>query len=249
MRLENIGTASIEILLDRLVKLALIEDVPIIRNTILRQIALITNKFLTLDEIRFATDLLWDSSKGLFEAENLTENSVRIIFWIAKGLILRLARTEELLERLMDLLSNPELGLMSGRGFGVLLAPDEILSKENGATIRLLAKQKVFNLCIPRIAKDIRLVETSTKPSYLTALSGILQHIPTEVVMTEIEALLPLLLQSLDLEDAGVKAATIESLIIISQNNSKAIEEHMTSVVNRLLRCTANEGTNNSVGF
>lgn len=247
--MENVGFASIEVLLDRLVKLALDEDVPKIRSTILKQIALITNKFLQLSEIHYATNLLWDSSKGLLEARTLTENSIRIIFWIAKGLILRLANTEEVLQRLMDLLSNTVFGLTSGRGFGVLLAPDEILSKENGATIRLLAKQKVFNLCIPRIAKDIRLVETSMKPNYLSALAGILQHVPTEIFIAEIDVLLPLLLQSLDLKDADVKATTIESLIIISQENAKSTEQHMTSLVNRLLRCSANEETNSSVGF
>lgn len=222
---------------------------PVLRQSILGQIALITNKFLTLDEIHYATELVWNSSKGLLRTMTLSESSIRVSFWIAKGLILRLTQTEEVLKRLMSLLSDADFGLTCGRGFGVLLAPDKIVSKENGASIRLLAKQKVFNYCIPRIAQDIRQVEKSMKPNYLTALSGILQNMPSEILMSEIDALLPLLLQSLDLEDADVKAATIESLIIICQDNLKATEEHMTSLVNRLLRCTSNEGTNKPVGF
>ena len=86
------------------------------------------------------------------------------------------------------------------------LRQNEILSKENGASIRLLAKQKAFNTCVPTIAQDFRKADTAIKPNYLIALSGILKHMPTEVIVSEIDTLLPLLLQSLDLEDSDVKS-------------------------------------------
>lgn len=223
-------------MLDKLVRHALIEDVPAIRNSLLRQISLITNKLLSPDQTSYATNILWKQSSGLIEAEKLTENSIRVIFWISKGLVLRLARTEEVLQRLLSLLSNDSHGLVVGRGFGLLLAPDEVLSKENDATIRLLTKQKVFHFCIPKIAAEFRHVKIAIKPNYLVALSGILKYMPTEITVTEIETLLPLLLQSLDLKDQDVKAATIESLIFVSQESSAAVEGHIPSLINRLLK-------------
>lgn len=235
-------------MLDKLVRHALIEDVPAIRNSLLRQISLITNKFLSPEQIYFATDILWKQSSGLIEAEKLTENSIRVIFWISKGLILRLAKTEEVLQRLLSLLSNESHGLVGGRGFGLLLAPDEVLSKENDATIRLLSKQKVFDFCIPRIAADFRQVEIPIKPNYLIALSGILKYMPIEIVVTEIETLLPLLLQSLDLKDQDVKAATIESLFLVSQESSAAVEGHIPSLINRLLKTAEKPNENVPVG-
>lgn len=236
-----------QVLLKGLVALALTEDVPTIRQTILRQISLITNKFLLANQIHFAIDVLWNLSTELTGMKSLSENSVRIIFWIAKGLVLRLEETEKVLEQLIGLLSSAQFGSASGRGFGILLAPDEVLSKENGATIRLLANQKVFNYCIPRIARDFQQIETLTKPNYLTALAGILKHIDIEVIMTEIGILLPLLLQSLDIESADLKAATIESLIAIGQESATILEEHSSSLVSRLLSSTKNEKTNDSV--
>lgn len=237
-----------QFLLERLVSLSLVEDVPIIRQSILRQIALITNKHLAPDQIQYAIDILWDLTKGLGNT-TLTENSVRIAFWIAKGLVSRLVKTEEVLERLLGLLPNSSFGLISGRGFGILLAPDEIFSKENGVTIRLLAKQKIFNFCIPKIASDFRQAESSAKANFLHALSGILQYMPTDILMTEIDSLLPLLLQSLDLEDADVKAATVESLMVIGQDSPKAIEGHTSSLVNRLLKCSVIGPSNSAVGL
>ena len=55
--------------------------------------------------------------------------------------------------------------------------------------------------------------------------------------MPEIDAILPLLLQSLDLEDFDVKAATIKTLTVVSQENPGAVEAHVGSLVSRLLRC------------
>lgn len=226
-------------LLAELIRLALVESNPAINLSILRQLALIVNRFVQPDDIVLSTGSLWRSSTDLLETEHFSEGAIRVVFWIAKGLILRLSKTTEVLGDLLSLLSNPTCGLSSARGFNLLLAPDEILSKENGATIRLLARQKVFNICAPRIVKDFRQAETSQKPNYLIALSGILKYTPTEVLMPEIEILLPLLLQSLDLQDSAVQAATMENLMIVSQENPEAVEGHVSNLVSRLLKAAA----------
>lgn len=173
----------------------------------------------------------------LFETTVTPGNAVRVVFWVAKGLILRLVHTDQILECLLNLLSVRGLGFECARGFGLLLAPDEVLSKENGAKIRLLVKQRVFNICVPVFAQEFRTAKPATKANYLIALSGILKHVPSEVVMSEIDAILPLLLQSLDLEDSDVRAATIQTLIVVSQENPQAVEEHIGSLVSRLLKC------------
>ena len=218
-----------------------------IRQGLLRQIALIVNKFLRPTEIQYATDILGNITESLLNAEALEENSVRILFWISKALILRLAKTEEVLEQVLSLLSDNRLGLAIGRGFGVLLAPDELLSKANGATIRLLANQKLFNYCIPRFAKSIRQAEGSAKRNHLIALSGILKYMSTDILMSDVDTLLPLLLQSLDLEASEVKSATIETLIVIGQQSTQAIEGHISSVVNRLLDSIVHNDINDVV--
>lgn len=200
---------------------------------------MLTNKFIPSQETRKVVSILEDLVPQLSETTNPSENTVRIMFWIAKGLILRLAHTQEILERLLALLSMKEYGLAYARGFGLLLAPDEIISKANGADVRLLAKQKVFSICVPVIASEFRKADSAIKPNYLIALAGVLQHMPAEVVMSEIDELLPLLLQSLDLDDSAVKAATIQSLAVVSRESPKAVEGHIGSLVSRLLKCVS----------
>lgn len=219
-----------------LVKLALTEDITTIRQTMLRQVGLMTNKFLPEKDVSYVMDILRGLVTDLLESATLSENAVRVVFWISKGLILRLSNVDEVLERLLALLFDSSRSFASARGFGLLLAPDEILCKENGATVRLLAKQKVFNVCVPIISEHFRNGDAAVKPNLLVALSGILKYMPTEVIIPEIDALLPLLLQSLDLEDSNVKAATIQSLAVVSQKSPQAIEGHVGSLVTRLLK-------------
>ncbi len=210
---------------------------PLIRQAILRQIGLLTNKFLLPHETDAVRGLLKNLVSGLSGNTGAPENAARAVFWVAKGLILRLTYTDEILECLLNLLSVEECGVACARGFGLLLAPDEVLSKDNGAKIRLLAKQKVFSVCVPNIAKEFRTAKPAIKSNYLIALSGILKHMPTEVVMPHIDTILPLLLQSLDLEASDVKAATIKTLTMVSQENPQTVEGHVGSLVSRLLKC------------
>ena len=197
------------------------------------------NKILPPSSLPVILDLLEVLSSSLHSATPLADNAIRTIFWISKALILRLASVSEILTYLLNLLSSLSHGLPSARGFSLLLAPDEILSKENGATIRLLAKQRVFTICIPRLAADFRSGDPAVKQNYLIALSGILKYVPTDILMPEISTLLPLLLQSLDLPETNVKAATIETLSIILVESPEAVEEHMASLVTRLLKAAA----------
>ena len=220
-----------------MVRLAFSEDVPPVRQAILRQIGLLTNKFLLPQETDTVLGIFKNLVMGLSETTSAPMNAIRVVFWVAKGFILRLIHTDEILNQLLDLISSRERGIASARGFGLLLAPDEVLSKENGAKIRLLANQKVFNICIPKIARRFGSADPAIKSNYLVALLGILKHMPTEVVMPEISTILPLLLQSLDLEDSEVKAASLQTLAVVSHEDSKAVEEHVGSLVSRLLKC------------
>ncbi|MCJ1370349.1 hypothetical protein MMC20_001562, partial [Loxospora ochrophaea] len=244
LHFEDPGSENLSSLLDELIALSILENVQAVRLSVLQQIALMVNKFMPSGDVHLVLEKVQRPKTGLLEINNLSENRIRTVFWIAKGLILRLASADTILECLLALLPNAPHGAVAARGFGFILAPDEIISKTNGATIRLLAKQKVFNLCVPAIAKAFRNAEPSTKPNYLVALSGILTHTPHEIIMQEIDTLLPLLLQSLDLADPEVKAATISTLIIISQDSPVTVEGHISSLVNRLLKAAADPKQN-----
>ncbi|KAL4803004.1 RNAPII transcription regulator C-terminal-domain-containing protein [Aspergillus unguis] len=250
-------------LLADLTKISIAETEPPTQLSILRHIALLVNKFLPKSDLEVATTLL----NSLLP--NVTTEpppaAIKTIFWLSKALILRLApTTTQILTSLLSLLSSSEVtSTTASRGFAVLLKDDDVLSPTNGANIRLLSKQRVFTILIPLISTKIREInisnnttaesESSTKdhikPAHLTALSGILSTIPPALVMPELPTLLPLLLQSLDLQTSSkgtgtdsstaVRAATLQTLsVIIRENGVSVIEEcgHVQSLVSRLLK-------------
>ena len=231
---------SLDLILRKLVDLAIAETSSPVRQSVLWQIALIINKSLTAQQLISGVKLFTD----LLDESRVSDKTLPIVFWIAKALILRAASTEQVLTRLLSLLSDSVYGTMAAHGFGLLLAPDEVLNKENFALIRLLTKQKVFGTSIPHISQAFRTADATTKSNYLVALSGILRHIPTDILMTEIETLLPLLLQSIDLDDQDVKAATIQTLMVISEESPGAVDSHVSSLISRLLKAAADPKAN-----
>ncbi|KAL4902630.1 hypothetical protein BDW74DRAFT_180732 [Aspergillus multicolor] len=251
---------TVDLLAD-LVKLAIAETSSPTQLAILRHIALLLNKFLPKSDLGVANTLL----NSLLPTESTPESettpeTIKTVFWLSKALILRLApTTTQILTSLLALLSSTseQTSTTASRGFAILLRDDDILSPTNGANIRLLAKQRVFTTLIPLISSKIREINIQNsdattaskeydhiKPAYLTALSGILSTISPTLVMPELPTLLPLLLQSLDLQAAtrdsfAVRAATLQTLsVIIRENGVGVIEEcgHVQSLVSRLLK-------------
>ncbi|KAL4989806.1 RNAPII transcription regulator C-terminal-domain-containing protein [Aspergillus falconensis] len=257
------STPNMADLLSDLVKLSIAETSPPIQLAILRHIALLVNKFLPKSELDIANTLLNALlSTDTTKTPEPTPETVRTVFWLSKALILRLAPpTTQILTSLLHLLSSPseQISTTASRGFDILLKDDDVLSSANGANIRLLSKQRVFTTLIPLISAKIREINIKNsdatsmlakqdkayiKPAHLTALSGILSSIPPDLVMPELPTLLPLLLQSLDLQTAtrdsfAVRAATLQILsVIIRENGVGVIEEcgHVQSLVTRLLK-------------
>ncbi|RHZ57804.1 MET18/MMS19 family protein [Aspergillus thermomutatus] len=248
-------------LLSDLVDRSLTESEPPTHLAFLRHSALLVNKFLPKSGLNIATGILSNLFSAAAKEKKLSPGTIKTIFWLSKALILRLApTTTQILTSLLSVLSSPDemTSTTAARGFAILLKDDDVLSADNGANIRLLAKQRVFTTLTPLISNRIREVnvagdDSSTpahiKPAHLTALSGILSTISPSLVMPELPTLLPLLLQSLDLQTAdsqAVRAATLETLaVIIRENGVSVIEEcgHVQSLVTRLLKTAAYKPT------
>jgi DNA repair/transcription protein MET18/MMS19 len=212
-----------------------------------RQLALLANKFatptLTEKIIERVYLLLGEVNSSSNEPADFIPQ-IRLIFHLSRALLSHLTpKSTDLLPRLLNLVrhSSAEISKPSAYGFALLLAPDPVLTSSNGFTTRLLFKQKVFTSIVPSISTQFRQSNTPLeKSNLLIALSGILAHTPQQVILPELNTLLPLLLQSLDLEiedpSNSVKNATLETLTLVVREAPTAIDEsgHTTSLVNRL---------------
>ncbi|KAK5948129.1 hypothetical protein OHC33_010877 [Knufia fluminis] len=224
-----------------------------IEQACLKQVAILINRHISKQEdiaeieafFRSAIDCVSGTNvQQPEEAERDWQCAVRFLFTISKACLLRLLPlTDQILMQLVNLLQTlpPEKARYLALGFGTLLAQDEILSKTNGAQIRLLAPQRVFQKMVPMFSEHFRDPKATQeqKEIYLIALSGILGSVSSDIVMPELPTLLPLLLQSLELSDANqsVKAATLETMIVVITKNPDALIEsgHIPALTRRLI--------------
>lgn len=181
-------------LLTALVNFAMVDSLSHkVRAATSAQVSLVVNKFIPTAELKAVTDSVLYAPTDFLNPTNLTTNSIRTIFAIIKGLVLRNHTTlTTIFPSLLALLSSPEHGTTVARGFSTLLQPDDLLTKENHCTISGLRKQKAFSLLVPNISTSVRsATDASTKANYLIALSGILRWLPYTIIEPEISAISP----------------------------------------------------------
>ncbi|KAI9652551.1 MAG: hypothetical protein M1829_001511 [Trizodia sp. TS-e1964] len=231
---------DIEVNLLNLISIATKELTPSIRLAALHQIALIVNKWLPASSpiLEKISSPLFSRLDSFQNNEKQSDRILLIIFWITKAVILRGDPScTGLLEKLCSLLNSPIYGLSIARAFVILLQPEDVMSSANNVIIRLLHKQRLFKFCMPHFT-SASTVDMPVKENYLIALAGILKWTPSAIVIPEITLLLPLLLQSLDLSNTEVKATAIETLNMTITECPKDLEEHLGSLLGRLLAAT-----------
>lgn len=245
-------TDDVLVLFDQLIDWSMRESDAPTRTALVVQIALLTNKWLlpryhsnlldAVKELRQILDTGTQTSQDLspLTAADIANNCLRTLFYLCKAAILRMdPSSTTLLDHTLSLLAHPRHGPSTARGFSILAAPDEILIVENFVVIRLLHKQRLFSYCIPLIAEHFQKASKEQKSNYLVALAGLLQHMPTEVIMPQLDSLLPLLLQSIDLPDPDVKFASLHVMMVTLVESPKSVEGHISGLINRLIRCLA----------
>ncbi|PVI08155.1 hypothetical protein DM02DRAFT_511273 [Periconia macrospinosa] len=210
---------------------------PPVRSASLRQLSLVINKFYTASELKTCLDPLINAPFELFNPEKLDPLRIRLVFACLKGILLRSSPVlAKLYPPLLEFLSHPKYGTIVAHGFSTLLQPDDLLTKENYCQISGLHKQKSFALLVPNITESFRQASPETKSNYLIALSGVLKWMPFDIIMEEVDKLVLLLLQSLDLKGEDlVKEATVATLTSTLTERSNVLEEHVGSLITRLL--------------
>ena len=209
----------------------------------LQQLSLVINKFVPAAELRTIVLPLLTGESGLLSSISSSPTSIQIIFAILKALILRNAPgLGEIFPALTSTLTDSQNGTAVAHGFATLLQPDEILSKQNHCTISALHRQKAFSMLVPDITSGFRTADTTAKKNYLIALAGIIRSLPYAVLEPQLTTLTPLLLQTLDISgEEDVKAGTIDTLNVVLAENAGPLEEHASSLISRLLNCSASK--------
>ncbi|XP_067858126.1 MMS19 nucleotide excision repair protein homolog [Heptranchias perlo] len=163
-----------------------------------------------------------------------------LLLWLTKSLVLRYhAQAATLTDKLMELLTDPDLGTEAAGGFSLLVSDStDVLNKATHADIRIMYRQRFFTENVPKLVQGFHSAGKDHKSNYLKALSHVLNSLPKQVLMTELPSLLTLLLEALSCTDQVVQLCTLGCLHPLLLDAPQIMSMHIDTLVSKLLSLT-----------
>ncbi|KTW29317.1 hypothetical protein T552_01272 [Pneumocystis carinii B80] len=128
------------------------------RIFLFRFISLIYNKY---NEPNFDYCEIFLNEISKFSEDDIPKKKLMILYilWVIKALILKTNKYGYvLLDKVINLLDDKHLCKFISNNFGIILVEDELINKENYASVRLLYKQNFFYYILPKLTKILNSV-------------------------------------------------------------------------------------------
>lgn len=204
------------------------------RSGYLRLISVVANKW---PELYGDIDLYIQWLRKSIETDSpALLSSLELLAWLGRGLILRADKKGfDIAKYLIDLLSNPTLGQYAAKVFGILLAPDRLLVKENGIVVRQLYKQR---LLVEQLDTMVAGARGPLRVNYIVALSALLRYSPTKVLLPHLERVLPIILESFKIPFEAVQLAAVGAILVTLSDASSLFAAHLQTLIPSLLALT-----------
>ncbi|XP_031604746.1 MMS19 nucleotide excision repair protein homolog isoform X2 [Oreochromis aureus] len=160
-----------------------------------------------------------------------------LMIWVAKALLLRYHPLfTTLTDKLFSLLDDADLGPMAADGFSLLMSDStDVLNRACHADVRIMYRQRFFSENSAKLVQGFNAAPQEKKPNYLKALSNIVNKLPKQVQVTELPALLSLLLEALSCPDQDVHLSTLSCLEPVLVNPPQVLIQQLEALINRLL--------------
>ncbi|KAM4525724.1 MMS19 nucleotide excision repair protein homolog [Fundulus diaphanus] len=160
-----------------------------------------------------------------------------LLIWVAKALLLRYHPLfSTLTDKLFSLLDDADLGPAAADGFSLLMSDSaDVLNRGCHADVRIMYRQRFFSENSAKLVQGFNAAPQEKKPNYLKALSNIVNKLPKQVQVSELPALLSLLLEALTCPDEGVQLSTLSCLEPVLINPPQVLVQQLEALVTRLL--------------
>ncbi|XP_072311811.1 MMS19 nucleotide excision repair protein homolog [Eucyclogobius newberryi] len=179
----------------------------------------------------------------------LRTQAFTLLIWVAKALLLRYhPLSTALTDKLFSLLDDADLGSVASDGFSLLMSDSsDVLNRACHADVRIMYRQRFFSENSNKLVQGFHAAK-ERKPNYLKALSNIVNKLPKQVQVTELPALLSLLLEALACPDLSVQLSTLSCLQPVLVDPPPALIQQLEALVSRLLALTSSSAMEVRVG-
>ncbi|KZP21037.1 ARM repeat-containing protein [Athelia psychrophila] len=166
-------------------------------------------------------------------------HAIRTWIWVSKALVVRShPEAMSFVNKLFDILGDRDVGSYAANGIGEIAGPDDTLTKQNYAIVKILYAQKYFNTLLPRLIGGATSNTPQEQLPYLVALTSLIRFAPQRTYEHQMSTLMPLLIRGLGLPDAKIRADVIETLLAAvgkEPTEDPSISEHASTLVSAML--------------
>ena len=138
--------------------------------------------------------------------------------------------------------ANLELKAAAAAGFSTIMDPNalDLLTDAADANTQMMYRQRLFTTCIPILRTGFEQASLAFKPAFLVAITHILRHVSTSVLLSALSSLLPIILHTLSQHDnnTAMLSSTLSTIVLIVNQAPKFILDHINSFVTPLLALT-----------
>ncbi|KAK6462187.1 Dos2-interacting transcription regulator of RNA-Pol-II-domain-containing protein [Scheffersomyces coipomensis] len=249
-----------------------------LRIQYLQNLSLLYNKFIENDIVvevnleKYVSPIITTDSKVQFNETDLV--TFEIFIWILKALVIKMNKSGiTYLYQLLDIqqsTSSTDVKQLIGKSLKILfidlkiftnefdisstatsptkITGKNIISKVKNLNVKLLYKQQIFEIILPRLISNIeenKTNENNTNEIYLNSLSLILEDLPKKILLNHLTKILPLVLTSLTLSKSQTNrlllSSSLTTLNVIIEENPQLIENKLSVLIPILLKLSVSK--------
>ncbi|XP_050484310.1 MMS19 nucleotide excision repair protein isoform X1 [Bombus huntii] len=225
-------------LLQNVHNLALYSQHPNIRLIACKFIAVILNKFDDSNKyFQHALSYFKEAINNNLNSDTnieIMQASASLQIWLTKAIIIKGSRDVEIfLDELTNILKHDRIGQHMVQEYKILTnRHEDTLVVENFCNVKILYKQRVFEHLIKKDSE----FKNIARQNYLKTLVQLLEEVPLQLLLMYLIKLVPLLIESLSLENEQLIFLTLTTLNLLLETKHSIFSDMIQSFIPRLLK-------------
>nr|KAF6425353.1 MMS19-like protein, cytosolic iron-sulfur assembly component [Molossus molossus] len=238
---QNVEIPQLNQLMRELLELSCCHSCPFSSTAAAKCFAGLLNKHPAGQQLDEFLQLAVDKVEAGLGSGPCRSQAFTLLLWVTKALVLRYHPLSSCLtDRLMGLLSDPELGPTAADGFSLLMSDcTDVLTRAGHAEVRIMFRQRFFTDNVPALVQGFHAAPQDVKPNYLKGLSHVLNRLPKPVLLPELPTLLSLLLEALSCPDCVVQLSTLRCLQPLLLEAPQVMSLHVDTLVTKFLNLSS----------
>lgn len=252
---------SPEAYIDSIIKICHTCDDEYSRLGYLQHLSLYINKFIppSFDVGTYMEGTIKRSETLFSPSATVSKNDVvhfEILIWSIKGLLVKLDKSGlEYFENVTGRIGNWQktMRYLIPKAFKIffvdlpvfknepLSSKQKVISGVQNLNVRLLYKQKIFEIVVPKLIDYYLTADEEMKETCLVSLSMILECIPNAILKSHLPDILPLILSSLSLHNPVILNGALTTTELILKEAPKLAVPHLTTLTSNLTNLTVNK--------